>query len=566
MRHFFSNISSKYKFQNWSPVTWILVLSLAVILPIPFMGIPDNFDLLQHLRFARTFYEGALTADMFPSWGANDNAGLGSVGVRFYPPLAYLTMAFAQLVTQSWFDTLWTNLLLWMVTGCLGVYFWSREWLEKPQAAAAGIVYAVVPYHLLQIYQAFLFAEFAAAAILPFCFLFATRIVKNGRFSDTVLFAISFSALVLTHIPSTIIGSISLGIYILLLPDLKRFGRTASRFAIALTLSLLATSFYWLRLLTELSWVKHNLPQFYGAGYYNYTRYFFPMFMGSRELYIQRSLWTFDIVIVLTFLLFLPLCIVAALNFKSRKSVEKNRFPSCALLISGIFVLFMMSYASSFIWHNVSFLQKLQFPWRWLSVASLFGSLAFVLGTSELVKRGLGRKIVYPAAILIFVILLYDISQQIIPSTPLPRETLSAQLQSIDSEAACECWWPVWATRDAFSDLQSVGAGLRPVTISKWDGLSRQFTVEAGDEAKARIAIFYYPHWRAEVNGKLVEIEQNIDGTMSIPLSPVASNVRIYFQEPLHLQIAKFVSIFTMIALVLVLPAIVLARRTQRTS
>ena len=56
-------------------------------------------------------------------------------------------------------------------------------------------VYTIAPYHVNQIYNAFTYAEFAAAGVLPFCFLFAERICKRRDWISSVGFAISFALL-----------------------------------------------------------------------------------------------------------------------------------------------------------------------------------------------------------------------------------------------------------------------------------------------------------------------------------------------------------------------------------
>ena len=546
MTSFLSTKFKDYSSDNRFWILCILAVSCAAVLPIALMGIPDNPDLPEHLRFARTFHSEIQNFNFSPGWAADDNAGFGSVGVRFYPPITPLLMALTQLITNSWFDTLWTNILLWMFIGCVGVFFWAKEWLPPPQAATAAIFYAAVPYHLFQVYQAFLFAEFAAVAILPFCFLFAGRIVTRGRLIDVICFATAFSGLILSHIPSTIIGSLSLAIYIAVLLERRFFFRSCVRFLGAFALSLAATSFHLVRFLTELAWVKVSSTQFYGSGYLNYASHLFPMFFNGGDFYTARLLWILDITIILTFLLFVPLAVFFVARAFSER-VQTHRRSLTALCATGLFAFFMMSSASAFLWSSAEFLQKLQFPWRWLSVASLVGSVAFAIGVSE-IRNVLpsGQRVVwYGVASLIFVILLFDITQQILPSSPVSRENLAATMEKIDQEKGCSCWWPTWAEETAFGNPERVAAGSRAVEISEWKAETRSFAIEAGTEPNARIATFYYPHWKAEVNGIPTEVQKAADGTITIPLDQQASHVHLFFEEPYFLSAANAISLIT---------------------
>jgi uncharacterized membrane protein len=218
------NLFSRYRNKNWVCLSGILLSTvITIIVPFALLGFPGSTnDFEQHFLFAKTFHDAILTGDFFPGWSA-DNIGFGSVGIRFYPPLMYYLLAITQLLTSSWYDTFWINLFGWMFLGCAGVYWLAKEWLPPFPAMLAGMLYAFMPYHLTQIYQYFLYAEFGACGILPFCFLFITRICRRGKWIDCLLFALSYSLLILTHIPSTIIATLSLTVYVLVLIDRRQF-------------------------------------------------------------------------------------------------------------------------------------------------------------------------------------------------------------------------------------------------------------------------------------------------------------------------------------------------------
>src|SRR5690349_25161382 len=63
-------------------IVLLLVFSAVLVAPAAYLGIPENYDLGQHLRFARTWHEAIASGTVIPLWGAADNAGLGSAGIR----------------------------------------------------------------------------------------------------------------------------------------------------------------------------------------------------------------------------------------------------------------------------------------------------------------------------------------------------------------------------------------------------------------------------------------------------------------------------------------------------
>ena len=262
----------KIPFNNKSALVCLFAIACALMLPMAFWGIPDSYDLPQHIRFANAYLNTFMSGGLIPQWAGNDNFGLGSVGIRFYPPFAYFFLAGTRWLVGTWYDAFWINSLFWMFMGCTGVYLWAREWLKVPQAFLAAVLYAIAPYHTFQIYQAVLFSEFAAAGIIPFCFLFLTRTCRKRDFSNTLLFSMSVALLLLTHIPSSVIGSVSLGVYAILIIDRRRFIASVLRLGIAAAAALAASAFNWIKLVTEMSWVRHNTKDFSSTGFYDYQR------------------------------------------------------------------------------------------------------------------------------------------------------------------------------------------------------------------------------------------------------------------------------------------------------
>ncbi|HEX3101300.1 MAG TPA: hypothetical protein VHQ01_05895, partial [Pyrinomonadaceae bacterium] len=82
-------------------VTVIILVVSAVILPMAFMGVPDGFDLMQHMRFAAAYKDAILSGELIPRWPAKDNFGFGDIGIRYYPPLAYYVLGAVRIISGS---------------------------------------------------------------------------------------------------------------------------------------------------------------------------------------------------------------------------------------------------------------------------------------------------------------------------------------------------------------------------------------------------------------------------------------------------------------------------------
>ena len=113
-------------------------------------------------------------------------------------------------------------------------------------------------------------------------------------------------------------------------------------------------------------------------------------------------------------------------------------------------------------------------------------------------------------------------------------------------------WWSIWSKPSALEVKEKVLAENRETAITDWRAEERSFTTATGAATKARIATFYYPRWRATVNDQSVNIEQDENGVMLIPLPAEKSTVKIFFQEPVGIRIA---SIFSIIAWLFIITA-----------
>lgn len=550
----------KYRAADRIFLAALFFLTGLVLLPVILGGIPDGKDLGHHLKFSAIYYEAISAGDLFPGWAASDNHGFGQAGIRFYPPLGYYGLSIARMLAGNWYDAIWINFFIWTFAGAVGFYYWAKEWLSPVWSAAGAILYVLAPYHLSQIYQTWLYAEYVAAGVLPFCFLFAARVCRRGKWIDVLALAVSVSLLTLSHIPTTIIGGLALSVYILFLIKPAELKIAFPKLFAAAVLSLSLSAFHWIKVVSEVDWVQFNTVQ-YRSGYYDYRNHIFPIFLSGGEFYQARLLWLFDALFILSALFFIPGALYLIFKIRDEKESVYRR-PIVAVAATGAFSLFMASAASALLWQNISLLQKLQFPWRWLSVASLAGAMLFVLASSRLLA-GESRFKRFGAYLVLSILLsmgLFNLTQNVLPAAPIRRTDFEAKAAVLINETGCPCWFPAWARPQAFNQPEKVSAGERAVRIDRWEAETRAFSVAAGEPTAARAATFYYPFWKAEVNGQDTVVERDENGVILIPLSGAESRIHLIFIEPFVNKIAHWLSLFSW-AFFLFLPICLLWRK-----
>ncbi len=535
-------LSSKKSFvSRFSPET-IHVLALlggaiVAVSPILLYGFPSALDLSNHFRFALPFYDALRSGHLYPGWLAESNNGFGDASFRFYPPGLYYLLAAAKALSGNWYaGTVATFASLSMI-GALGMYLWAREFTSSQTAMWAGIFYAVAPYHVNQLFQAVMLAEFAGAAVLTFTFLFVERVCRYRRAKDIAGLAAAYALLVLTHLPLAVIGSLALMFYALLRIDRNAIWKTLSALTISVGLGLAASACYWTTMVFELNWIRgDNVNPDPGLDY----RHNFVLSTFSSD---ALSVWWMNILLLSIAAMSWPAFILIKRATRERGGNDCRRntivkgIAALALLLS--FTLFMATPLSRPIWNLFRPLQETQFPWRWLAITSLPSSLLLALSIPSWVRLAKTKRPLMLLAIgTIAISLTFSIRHIIRDARWLTPAQFEQTLANIPGSQGVYQWLPIW-THDPLPQMNaSVEAGDRSIKIENWSPEKRLFLVSAGNATEARIKTFFYPHWTATAGDRQLSIHPDQSGAMIVALPKEATAIALEFREPKRVRYA----------------------------
>jgi 6-pyruvoyl-tetrahydropterin synthase-like protein len=518
---------------NARRVGFIVGISLLAIVPVLLFGIPSNRDLSNHFRFALPFYDAIAGGNFYPGWLAESNGGYGDPSFRFYPPALYYLLGLFRFCTGEWYVATLLTFGLISVAGGLGIYLWARSILSAYEAASAGLIYALAPYHLNQLYQATMLAEWAGAAVLPFLFAFLERICARGKRSDSAKFAACYALLVLTHLPLTVIGSLALLVYALVRIESGRRVQTLAKLAAAAALGLCASSIYWVTMVSEMRWIGINTVAYDSSVDYRYN------FLLSTFSPDNLNVWWMNILTLMTLLLSAPMFLLV------RRHVWRDRPQLRPVVVLTAFALFMALPLSRPVWWLLSPLQQTQFPWRWLALISMGVAVLAGAGLALVDQTGQGsarvKRLAIMAAMSISVV--FTLSHVVREAKFLPRQAFEQTLSAVRGTASVNYWFPVWASAKPRAMNTAVEAGNRAVVVQSWTPESRRFSVAAGDATEARVKTFYYPHWTARSGQQLLNTRADKDGALLISLPHDAVSVDLNFVEPRRSHISSYASL-----------------------
>ena len=524
------DISNTEPVQAYKRVLFLFAISTILFIPALIKGIPSSNDLPHHYRVVTSFAEAIHSGVYYPNWNALSTGGYGDVSFRFYPPGAYFFLSFTKALTGDWFYGSLLAFVLFAAVGGLGVYFWARDFLCPNLSLLAGVLYIIAPFHVNEIYQAFLMPEYAGSAILPFCFAFVTRVCRDGRKRDIAGLAATFGLLILTHLPLAVIASFALVGYALLLIRRDSAVRTVLQLSAAALLGLAASARYWMMMVSEFHWLKSWTMDWYD---YQYNFVFGKTVEGSTS-------WWANVLAVITVLFFLP-----GFIFLCRRSQERSATTLRRVALLAIVSFVMATPISKPFWMILPGLKEVQFPWRWLVVTSMAG--AMVLAASmEFWRdkfRGKGRPLTLIAAGCLLVPCGVTVSQTIRGATFIPRARFESLTSTIARTESISYWRPTWAAESIRPMNGPLELTNRSSSNINWGYTKRSFEVEAGPEQEARIRTFYYPHWIASAEGVRLQTRPSDDGALLISIPDRKLRVELEFVEPRLIRVAGFISL-----------------------
>jgi uncharacterized membrane protein len=507
---------------NWRPaIVFAVIVSFVVIVPVILRGIPSNLDLTNHFRFALPFYDAIVAGCPYPGWLAESNGGYGDPSFRFYPPALYYALAAARFVIGNWYDATLVVFVLISIAGGLGMYFWAKSILVPLSAGWAAFFYALAPYHLNQLYQATLLAEWAGSAVLPFVFGFVDRVCERGRRRDVAGLAATYGLLLFTHLPLAVIGSMALLVYSLVK---SREFRKLAKLAFAGLLGLSVSAIYWVTMVSEVGWIGVNNLQRDPSVDYRVN------FLLSTFSPDNLNVWWMNIMALMTLLLFAPALLLL-------RGFKRGR-PAVALTL---FALFMSLPLSRPIWSILKPLQETQFPWRWMALISMGGSILAAAGLQLISNSVRTKRMLVLGAMAIAIA--FTLSHVVREAQYFPPQRFETMVTDVRGSSCVNYWFPIWARTDARKMSTEVEANGRTVTVSSWNPEHRKFSIAAGPATEARVRTFYYPHWTATSEAGILPTRPDKDGALLISLPQDATSVALDFREPRKTKISTMSSL-----------------------
>lgn len=542
---------------------WIILLVLPALAPLARPGFFRSHDGLFHAYRLVALEEAVRQGAVYPRWFPELAFGYGHPVINFYGPLSYYWALPFTLLGLSPVLAIKLTFATGLIASALGMYLFARLHLERGPALVAAVVYAYLPYHLVDLYVRGALAEFLAFVWFPLVlWAFHGLVCAEGRptFRRLVLAALLLVTLVLTHNLSALIFAPVLAGYLLVLgasrvrdtsgadrsersglPDHDRVVTVLSALAAAAVLS----AFYWLPVLAEQGYVGLGSGASQG-----YREHLLPLarLVSLSLLYpypTQEGVApTFPLGLVQVLIALAALPAVAGLFVAERAGAHcqpvvgterrpgsrgQGSAPSARTGFWPLLFFVAVTYLSAFMLITGSLpvwrlfekgLAFLQYPWRFQALTAL--GTAFLAGAvvQAMGRAGRGRRAVF-GGLLVGVVLLWALGRLPYLGTDpaAPDLSVEAMWQGDRAVGQVGATWtgeylPIWVQEQRWAlslpatepadDGAWLPAGsvqLTGVGYNRYD-LSLPGSLPAG--SALALHQFHYPGWQARWPGRTV--------------------------------------------------------------
>ncbi len=520
----------------------MLVMGWQFVFPAVYQTSNDDAAIM--FKYVPQFVESFRQGIILPRWMPDDFNGYGSPIFVFYSPLLYLLAALGNLAGLDIVSAKTILELLRLCTGGVFLYLLVKENHGTKAALAAALFYTLLPTRILDLYSVNSPAGRFAQAFMPMSLYFTRRYMAEpfGRLNLAAA-SFSYAALVLSHLATAYIFTPFLFAYGILGTGTRLNARTVTKAALVIAAGLLLSAFFFLPVIVEGGNIQLQFMKRFAYGdYFLFDFIIRPIPADKAKL---SSLLTGTVAAEAVLL-----ALLLRLGWR-RASGMLNR--ETGFYLGAVLVcLFMMSSLSAFLWMAIPGLATVQFPSRFETVNILFVSALLGIAFSVFFGwQGRPRGLSAIVAVVFAVLIAYD-------AVIVARSYAFTSREA--ANVATNIYFPEYLPKAVFvggldglkrdQSLLSSGNGFTS-RIKKWDATERLFLAESPGGASLRVRTFWFPGWKAWVDGSETAVSpEDKSGAVVLNVPAGSHLVRLGFVDTPPRRWGKVISLLTLAALV----------------
>ena len=495
-----------------------------------------NYHLYRFATSISAFDDG----QKFLQLDADQLQGFGQAPNLFYGPMLSWLVLIVFKITSNLQISLMFLMLVATIATTFGAYYASKKIFKSEKAGFfTALIFTLEPFHVGELLTRGSFSEYLAFAFIPFIILAIYQIIFESKTDFKRIFMLAFSAfgIIMNHNLTAVLIAAMAALFVVF-NIRKVFSKPKILFSLILA-GILAVGFSAIFILPFLEVREVGIYNIFNP---DFQKWFYVN--GSQvtpaDAWLPTNMFRppaghASVVFGLS-----PVLLVLTIGFlvfrKDIKNENYRRFSMMSIIISAIFVLFSTR-TFTFIPAVQNFHSMLQFSQRMLIIQSVL--LPFVAGYFIGEKLKNKREIMIAAAIA-SISYIHTTTSAIEPGKFALPMNVGIDYNLIDINIAMGEYQPIFPKVENVKDISVTAAGYVKKTISekgrKADVISgsakisgfekkgsrmRLVVSENKNGAEIELPMFYYPGFKAVLNGKPVKTSySNKNRMVSVKLNP----------------------------------------------
>ena len=496
----------------------------------PWPATPDGW---LHLQRVRALADALQAGAIYPRWFPDFSFGYGYPVLNYYAPAFYYPPAL--LVALGLDVTMAARITLSVVyaVSAVGMYALLRLWVRAVPALLGVVLFLVFPYRLYDLFVRGAAPEFVAFLWLPLIAWLSVQTARpqrgqtivNGYFAGA---ALAWAGLILTHNLTAMMAALTAAVIVPVAavfplasqPEVgyaRRLLRSAGTTLGPLAVGALISAWYWVPAIGEARWV--------GIGSGTETAGYTDHFASFGNLFAWTLVYPYPPAAAPTVPLpawLLLIVALAALGFAWHK---RSRFAAVVTggLAAVLVAVWLTTASSAVIWRLLEpLLGKLQFPWRWQTIAGTGVAVLLAVGWQAAAKRDdSGKRALVPLILGIaaggYLVAYATLGLSTTPASGSAADITPAGMWAFDSQnGQVGASWTgeflpstVTEQRWAIGRAPADGSSAAALPSAEMSALpqevgydSAKYTATFAQPGSLIFHQFYFPAWRVLVDGR----------------------------------------------------------------
>lgn len=561
------------KLKNLLAISAVIILSVFIVKPFFQSGlftIHDNTQVERVFEMSKSLKDG-----MFPvRWVSDLGYGYGYPIFNFYAPFAYYLGALLVLGGLNIVLATKVVMILGVVLGGIFMYMLASELWGKLGGIISSLFYLYAPYHAVNVYVRGDLAEFWAYSFIPLVFYGLLAAYKKRKWRYSILAAVSFAFLIISHNLSAMMITPVILAFILLLFFLSKKKKEEYLFIFApLLIGLILSSFYWIPVFLEMKYT--NVISQVGGGADFRNHFICPIqlwdspwgYGGSAPGCVDGlSLKVGKLHLVLV------LFSIGSIAFFSKKFKEhKEKIILASFIVMAFFASMVLSLEMSRpLWELAKPMAFFQYPWRFLLGMSFFSSLLIGVLFSSGMPLLKMRKVSIIAVSGLVILLIFAYSKNFVPQFKLKYPVSYYQSYSHlawnTSLISSEYMPKGFSKPDSILNLPDQNMKFKAdkelgrinITELKSGYLKAETNPDNSlisantnlEKMKVHVNLAYFPGWKLYIDGLQTEFRKTNQG-MEFDLEKGRHLIELRFEETTVERLSNYLSLLGLFLIIL---------------